>query len=121
MRTRLALVCAAMALVGTGTAYAATQARPVGAAAAVQASGGFDFSQPNVVATGLEVPWGMAFLPDGSALVAERMSARILQLRPGSAAVPVAQVPNVVPSGEGGLLGLAISPNYAQDSYVYAY
>jgi glucose/arabinose dehydrogenase len=67
------------------------------------------------------VPWGLAFLPDGSALVAERMSGRILQLRPGSAAVPVAQVPGVAPSGEGGLLGLAVSPTYTQDSYVYAY
>ncbi|MQA85022.1 MAG: PQQ-dependent sugar dehydrogenase [Streptosporangiales bacterium] len=90
--------------------------RPEPAAAA-----GFDFSSPDIVATGLEVPWGLAFLPDGSALVSERMSARLLQLRPGSQPQEVGQVPGVVPSGEGGLLGLAVSPDYEQDGYVYAY
>ena len=87
----------------------------------VLATPSFDFGSPEVVATGLEVPWGLTFLPDGSALVAERMSARILRLRPGAAAETVATVPGVVPSGEGGLLGLAASPTYAQDSYLYAY
>ncbi|MFG1610634.1 PQQ-dependent sugar dehydrogenase [Actinoplanes sp. NPDC049265] len=80
-----------------------------------------DFGNPQVVATGLTVPWGLDFLPDGSALVAERDSARILRLRPGSAPVAVATVPGVRPSGEGGLLGLAVSPTYADDGYVYVY
>jgi glucose/arabinose dehydrogenase len=86
-------------------------------AAHAQQTGGFDFSQPEVVATGLEIPWGMAFLPDGSALVAERASARVLQVTPGAAPQPVATVPDVAPDGEGGLLGLAAGP----DGWVYAY
>jgi glucose/arabinose dehydrogenase len=80
-----------------------------------------DLNNPQVVATGLTVPWGLGFLPDGSALVAERNSARILQLRPGSAPAVVATVNGVAPAGEAGLLGLAISPAYAQDGYVYVY
>jgi glucose/arabinose dehydrogenase len=80
-----------------------------------------DLNNPQVVATGLTVPWGLGFLPDGSALVAERNSARILQLRPGSAPAVVATVTGVAPAGEAGLLGLAISPTYAQDGYVYVY
>src|SRR5688572_2311616 len=80
-----------------------------------------DLANPQVVASGLAVPWGLGFLPDGSALVAERDSARILQLRPGQSPQALGTVPNVVPGGEGGLLGLAVSPTYSQDQYVYAY
>jgi glucose/arabinose dehydrogenase len=85
------------------------------------AVGDFNFSQPQVAASGLAVPWGMAFLPDGSALVSERDSARLLQIRPGSAPTVVATVGGVVPGGEGGLLGIAVSPTFATDNLVYAY
>jgi glucose/arabinose dehydrogenase len=74
-----------------------------------------------VVTDGLEVPWGLAFLPDGSALVGERARARIHQVRPDGTSREVARVPGVVPDGEGGLLGLAVSPSYARDGWVYAY
>nr|WP_306364105.1 PQQ-dependent sugar dehydrogenase [Nocardia sp. CC227C] len=70
---------------------------------------------------GLDAPWGLAFLPDGSALVAARDSGRILRVVPGSTAEPVYEVPEVAAAGEGGLLGIAVSPNYAEDRYVYAY
>jgi glucose/arabinose dehydrogenase len=86
-----------------------------------QQTGGFNFSQPNVVATGLAIPWGMSFLPDGSALVAERASARVLRLRTGSAPEVLGTVPNVAAAGEGGLLGLAVSPTFSQDGWVYVY
>jgi glucose/arabinose dehydrogenase len=75
------------------------------------------------VATGLTVPWGIAFLPDGDALVAERDTARILRI-PAGGGDPraVMRVPGVdTNAGEGGLLGLAVSPRYARDRYVYAY
>ena len=80
-----------------------------------------DLDDPQVVATGLTIPWGLGFLPDGSALVTERRSARVLQLRPGSAPATVATVQGVSAAGEGGLLGLAVSPTYDQDRFVYAY
>jgi glucose/arabinose dehydrogenase len=111
MSRRFVAVTGVVALLSIGVA--------VRSAAAATPS--FDFSRPTVVATGLEVPWGMTFLPDGSALVAERMSARVLRLRPGAAPAVVATVPGVVAGGEGGLLGLAASPTYAQDNYLYAY
>jgi len=71
-----------------------------------------------VIATGLDVPWGIAFLPNGDALVAERTTARILRIPAGGGDPErVMTVPGVARNaGEGGLLGLA-----ARDDWVYAY
>jgi glucose/arabinose dehydrogenase len=76
-----------------------------------------------VVASGLQVPWGVAFLPGGDALVSERTTARILRVPArGGAPREVMRVPGVdTEAGEGGLLGLAVSPQYARDRLVYAY
>ena len=74
-----------------------------------------------VVATGLRVPWGLAFLPDGSALVSERDTARVKRVTAAGRVSSVGRVASVDGSGEGGLLGLALSPTYAQDSFLYAY
>jgi len=75
-----------------------------------------------VIATGLQVPWGLAFLPDGSALVSERVTGRIWQIDANGSKRIVVRVPGVATNaGEGGLLGLAVSPNYARDRLVYAY
>ncbi|CAN5150393.1 PQQ-dependent sugar dehydrogenase [soil metagenome] len=77
---------------------------------------------PNVVASGLETPWGLALLPDGSALVGERRTGRILQVFPDrSPAQEWMTVPGLDAGGDGGLLGLALSPTYAEDGLVYAY
>lgn len=73
------------------------------------------------VATGLEVPWGIAFLPDGTALIAERDSALIKALGRSGDLRTAGEVPGVVPSSEGGLLGLAVSPSFDQDQMIYAY
>ncbi len=77
------------------------------------------------IATGLHVPWGIAFLPgrNGDALVAERTTGKIIRVaRPGGRKKVVMQVPGVdTQAGEGGLLGLAVSPHYAQDKLVYAF
>ncbi|RVX46381.1 glucose/arabinose dehydrogenase [Nonomuraea polychroma] len=89
--------------------------------ARAQVVGGFDFSRAEVSVTGLQIPWGLAFLPDGSALVSERNTGRILQVRPGQTPTPVATINGVSASGESGLLGIAVSPSYAQDGWVYAY
>lgn len=75
------------------------------------------------IATRLVVPWGMAFLPDRAALVAERHSGRILRIsRFGRRKRAVMRIPGVArAAGEGGLLGLAVSAEYASDGWVYAY
>jgi glucose/arabinose dehydrogenase len=80
-------------------------------------------SDPAVVATGLVEPTGLVVLPDGTALVGERRSARIYRIRPGGhgPGTLVQTLPGVDGSGDGGLLDLAISPTYAEDGLIYAY
>ncbi len=80
-------------------------------------------ARPKVIGTvakGLEVPWGIAFLPDGSALVTERDSGRVLQVRRGSER-EVGTIEQAQPDGEAGLLGVAVSPTYARDKRVFFY
>jgi len=75
-----------------------------------------------VMATGLEVPWGLSFLPTGDALVGERMTGDIYQVPAGGGErTLVGNVPGVEAVGEGGLLGLAVDPLFVHDSFVYAY
>jgi glucose/arabinose dehydrogenase len=73
------------------------------------------------VVEGLEAPWGLAFLPDGGALVSERDNARIVRMGTDGSVMPVGEVPRVAPRGEGGLLGIALSPDFERDRLVYAY
>jgi glucose/arabinose dehydrogenase len=76
---------------------------------------------PVVVASRLRVPWDLAFLPDGTALVSLRDSGEVVRVGRGVDPVTVGKVPGVVAGGEGGLLGLAISPSFATDGAVFAY
>lgn len=77
---------------------------------------------PTVLARGLEAPWGIGFLPGGDALVSERDSARVLRIpAAGGAPVEVTTITEAEPAGEGGLLGLAVSPSFATDDLVFAY
>jgi glucose/arabinose dehydrogenase len=73
------------------------------------------------VATGLEVPWEIGFLPDGRALITERPG-RVRLLLPDGKLSPksVAEV-DVVADGEGGLLGLAVDPDFERNSFIYLY
>ncbi|HCU50440.1 MAG TPA: glucose sorbosone dehydrogenase, partial [Micromonosporaceae bacterium] len=81
----------------------------------------------DVLVKKLRVPWGIAFLPDGSALVTERDSRKILKLTKGpgeDGAYTTSQVGMIEEAdshGEGGLMGIAVSPNYAQDQAIYLY
>jgi glucose/arabinose dehydrogenase len=87
-----------------------------------QPESGDSAGDPNVVASGLNVPTGLVVLPDGSAVVGERETGRLLQVYPDrSPARELMTVPAVDTTGDGGLLGLALSPTYIQDGLVYAY
>lgn len=74
------------------------------------------------IATGLSAPWGLDFLPDGSAVVSERDSAKIKRIAMDGTVTTLGTVPGVVPGGEGGLLGIAVEPRHDPDTPVlYAY
>ncbi|MCW2818256.1 MAG: yliI 1 [Marmoricola sp.] len=126
---------AATVLAGCGgsspDASSSRAATPAGPAATGSTSGPAT-PAPRVVGTvasRLEVPWGIAFLPDGSALVTERDSGRVLRVRtsPGSTAGEpgevdvVGRVDEARPGGEAGLLGVAVSPTFAEDRRVFLY
>ena len=75
----------------------------------VESQGQPNAAGPAEVATGLDVPWGVAFLPDGTALIAERNSGAIKHLTSPGVVNDVGGVAGVAARGEGGLLGLATS------------
>jgi glucose/arabinose dehydrogenase len=71
------------------------------------------------VVGGLDHPWAMAFLPDGGMLITERSGSLRLLRVPGGLSKPLAGVPKVYARGQGGLLDVALSPDFAKDRYVY--
>ena len=77
--------------------------------------------EPSVLVPNLAVPWAIAFLPGGDALVTERDTARLLRVTPHGKVSTVGVIPGVDPYGEGGLLGVAVSPSFRRDRLVYVY
>jgi glucose/arabinose dehydrogenase len=85
------------------------------------------------IASGLRIPWAIAFLPDGTALLTERGNdveggpganpgPRIVSVTPSGTVTEVQKLTDVdTRLGEGGLLGIAVSPNYTTDKWVYVY
>lgn len=70
-----------------------------------------------IIAEGLRIPWEIAFLPNGDYLVTERPG-NILRIGTDR---KIIQIDGVVHQGEGGLLGLALDPNFEQNDYIYIY
>lgn len=96
----------------------ATATRPASPLAGTPASRSF---QVETLITGLEVPWELAFAPDGRAFLTERPG-RVRALVAGRLLPePVAVIADVAASGEGGLLGLALDPAFAQNHHFYVY
>lgn len=73
----------------------------------------------DTVATGLEFPWSLQFLPDRSMLVSERPGRLRLVGADGGLSKPVAGVPEVAATGQGGLLDVALDPGFARNRTIY--
>ncbi|MFB4267614.1 PQQ-dependent sugar dehydrogenase [Nonomuraea sp. GTA35] len=73
-------------------------------------------SAPEDVVTGLAVPWGIAFLPGGDAVVTERDTARVLRVTRTGQVTELAKIEDARPDGEGGLMGVA-----AKDDQLFLY
>ncbi|MFK4155653.1 PQQ-dependent sugar dehydrogenase [Streptomyces fungicidicus] len=107
-----------------------TSASPSGTAASSPPTGAAEQTPPakgsvkvvRTVATGLNSPWGLAPLTDGDLLVSSRDEATITRVDGKTGGkTELGEVPGVSPAGEGGLLGIALSPEYASDHMIYAY
>lgn len=75
--------------------------------------------EAQTVASGLQHPWGLAFLPDGRMLVTERAGTLRVVTMKGELSPPLDGVPRVVAQGQGGLLGITLDPGFAKNRYVY--
>ncbi|WP_370247129.1 sorbosone dehydrogenase family protein [Nocardioides sp.] len=116
---------------GPRTTGAAVDAPALETAPAPEASSGPDPSpsptgpvEPRVartLVTGLAAPWGLDFLPDGDAVVTERDTRRVLRIDRRGEVAELGVVDEAAPEGEGGLLGVAVSPDFARDRLLYLY
>jgi glucose/arabinose dehydrogenase len=70
------------------------------------------------IATGLEIPWDIAYLPGGDMLVTER-GGKLLKI--GNVTKTVTTISGVVHKGEGGLLGIALHPDFESNKFIYLY
>jgi glucose/arabinose dehydrogenase len=105
-----------VALTATAALCAAAMAAPPPPQPAKLVNTGFKVAE---IAKGLDHPWSMAFLPDGSMLVTERVGR--LRLIKGGALLPQAifGVPSVHTGGQAGLFDIVLHPNFAQNNIVY--
>ena len=71
------------------------------------------------LASGLEHPWGMAFLPDGRLLVTERPGRLRILGTDNQLSDPLAGTPEVFARGQGGLMDVALDPDFASNRLVY--
>lgn len=72
----------------------------------------------DVLAEGLETPWGVEVLPEGGYLVTERTGA-LRMVRDGTVSEPITGVPDVLVEGQGGLLDVALAPDFARSRVIY--
>jgi len=107
---------------GPGSGASAPSSRPSGPAAGGTPPARGSVKVVRTVAEGLKTPWGLVPLPEGGLLVSSRDEGTITRVDEKTGKkTEVGSVPGVAPGGEGGLMGLALSPSYASDHMVYAY
>ena len=71
------------------------------------------------IASDLNDPWSLAFLPDGRMLLTQRSGQIRIVTRQGNISAPLAGMPEVYSSGQGGLLDLALAPDFATSRFIY--
>jgi len=85
-------------------------------------SGGDQVGAVTQIATDNDIPWGLAFLPNGDGIYSRRDAQDIIRITPAGVKTTLGKVPNVAgTNGEGGLLGIELSPTFNSDHYVYIY
>ena len=72
----------------------------------------------DTVVSGLNVPWGLAFLPDGDLLISER-EGKLYRFSDGKLSEPIEGLPPIKASGQGGLLDLSLHPDYETNGWIY--
>ena len=117
---RIVLIILALLMLGTLVAmtffdgvFSTTDTETTNQATTTEAS---RVLEPEVVAEGLSIPWDIAFLPDGTLLATER-AGRIVHIESGH----VYPVEGIVHTGEAGLLGITLHPNFTENHYLYLY
>ncbi|MHC2993430.1 membrane protein [Pontibacter sp. HJ8] len=73
----------------------------------------------DTVATGMQVPWGMAFLPNGDMLITDRNGAFYRLPKNSRQLQKITGAPEVLAQGQGGLLDVEVHPNFAKNNWVY--
>jgi aldose sugar dehydrogenase len=107
-RSPVPLACAVVALIAPAAAQQPQRIKTEKAEVLVE-----------TVATGLSQPWGLAFLPDGRMLVTERPGRLRIVSANGQLSPPIAGLPRIAARGQGGLLDVALDPNFAESRLVY--
>jgi glucose/arabinose dehydrogenase len=74
--------------------------------------------KPDTVVSGLQVPWGMVFLPDGDMLVNER-EGRMFRFRNGVLIAEIRGLPEIHADGQGGLMDIRLHPDYISNGWIY--
>lgn len=125
MKKSLVVVPLLAALLGQGCApqpamQTPTPLAPVPTPATSTPSASDPIREPEIVARDLEVPWDIAFLPAGDILVTERVG-KVTGISRDGTKVNITGVPDVRRSGEGGLLGMLLHPNFANNKSLYLY
>lgn len=72
----------------------------------------------DTVVTGLSVPWGLAFLPNGDLLISER-AGTLHRFSNGQLSPPIEGLPPILAIGQGGLMDLTLHPNYESNGWIY--
>ncbi len=72
----------------------------------------------DTVVTGLEIPWGLDFLPDGSMLIADR-NGKMYHVDKNKKRIELSGVPKVIAKGQGGLMDIKLHPDYKSNGWIY--